>query len=61
MITDSRSSMEVVAGIIRKGGRVLICRRPEGAHLEGKWEFPGGKVEAGESPERALVREIEWG
>ena len=58
MVTESQSSINVVAGIIRNEGRVLICRRPEGAHLPGKWEFPGGKVEEGESPEGALVREI---
>jgi len=48
----------VVAAIIRRGGRILICRR--GAHQPHalKWEFPGGKLEAGESPREALVREL---
>ena len=39
-------------------GRVLIARRPEGKALAGLWEFPGGKVEAGERPETALIREL---
>jgi 8-oxo-dGTP diphosphatase len=50
----------VVAAVIRRreDGRVLISRRPAGTHLGGLWEFPGGKVEAGESPEAALMREV---
>ncbi len=39
-------------------GRVLLTQRPEGKHLAGMWEFPGGKVEAGETPEAAIIREI---
>jgi 8-oxo-dGTP diphosphatase len=39
-------------------GRILIAKRPEGRSLAGLWEFPGGKVEPGESPEHALVREL---
>jgi 8-oxo-dGTP diphosphatase len=39
-------------------GKVLIARRPEGKALAGLWEFPGGKVEPGESPEAALIREL---
>ncbi|MCF7675909.1 MAG: (deoxy)nucleoside triphosphate pyrophosphohydrolase [Akkermansiaceae bacterium] len=51
--------MDVVCGVIDDGeGRVLACRRPEGGHLAGLWEFPGGKVEAGESASAALVREM---
>jgi 8-oxo-dGTP diphosphatase len=48
----------VVAAILRKGGRILITQRPKSVHLESLWEFPGGKVEHGESLEIALEREI---
>lgn len=48
----------VSAGIIRRDGRILICQRPEGKRLAGKWEFPGGKLETGETPEQCLVREL---
>ncbi|MCF7222051.1 Nudix family hydrolase [Marilutibacter chinensis] len=52
--------VEVVAGVIRDArGRVLLTRRTEGRDLAGLWEFPGGKREPGESPEAALVRELE--
>jgi len=51
--------IEVVCGVIRdSGGRYLACRRPAGKHLGGMWEFPGGKVEEGEDPAAALVREL---
>jgi 8-oxo-dGTP diphosphatase len=46
-----------VAGISVKGGKVFVARRKPGGALGGKWEFPGGKVEAGETCEEALVRE----
>lgn len=44
--------------LIDPEGRVLLARRPEGKSMAGLWEFPGGKVEAGETPERALIREL---
>ena len=44
--------------LIDSDGRVLLAQRPEGKSLAGLWEFPGGKVEAGESPEAALIREL---
>lgn len=47
----------VAAAVVKKDGRILLTRRMEGAHLAGLWEFPGGKVEDGEDPERAVVRE----
>ncbi|HSR81089.1 MAG TPA: (deoxy)nucleoside triphosphate pyrophosphohydrolase [Hyphomicrobiaceae bacterium] len=45
--------------LIDADGRVLLAKRPPGRPLEGLWEFPGGKVEAGETPEAALVRELD--
>ncbi len=44
--------------LIDPDGRVLLARRPEGKSLAGLWEFPGGKVESGERPEQALIREL---
>jgi 8-oxo-dGTP diphosphatase len=44
--------------LIDPDGRVLLARRPEGKSLAGLWEFPGGKVEPGETPEVALIREL---
>jgi 8-oxo-dGTP diphosphatase len=52
------AKLTVVAAIIRRNGRLLLAQRPEGVHLAGQWEFPGGKVETGESHEAALGREI---
>jgi len=50
----------VMAAIIEKDGSFLITQRPDdGRHIGGKWEFPGGKVEFGEDPRKALEREIE--
>jgi 8-oxo-dGTP diphosphatase len=48
----------VVAGLIRRQGKDLVGQRPEGASLARTWEFPGGKIELGESPEEALAREL---
>lgn len=48
---------EVVAALIFREGKFLICRRPEGKARAGMWEFVGGKVEEGESKEEALIRE----
>lgn len=45
--------------LIDADGRVLLAQRPEGKSLAGLWEFPGGKVEAGETPEAALIRELQ--
>lgn len=44
--------------LIDADGRVLIARRPEGKPMAGLWEFPGGKIEPGETPEAALIREL---
>jgi 8-oxo-dGTP diphosphatase len=51
-------SVEVVAAVVRRGGRTLITRRKAGAERGGLWEFPGGKVEPGEPEPAALRREI---
>jgi 8-oxo-dGTP diphosphatase len=45
--------------LVDADGRVLVTRRPEGKAMAGMWEFPGGKVEPGETPEAALIRELE--
>jgi 8-oxo-dGTP diphosphatase len=59
--TDSRQApVIVVAAVIRDdAGKILLTRRPEGRHMGGLWEFPGGKVKDGESPAAGLVRELE--
>ncbi len=44
--------------LIDRDGRILLAQRPEGKSMAGLWEFPGGKVEPGETPEAALVREL---
>ena len=44
--------------LVDSDGRVLLAQRPPGKHLAGLWEFPGGKVHAGETPEAALIREL---
>jgi mutator protein MutT len=51
-------TVEVVAAVIRNHGKILITQRLDDVHLARLWEFPGGKVEAGESLETALQREI---
>ncbi len=48
----------VAVALIDIDGRVLLAQRPEGKHLAGLWEFPGGKVHDGETPEAAVVREL---
>jgi mutator protein MutT len=53
-----RVPTRVAAAVIEENGRVLIARRKSGDRFGGLWEFPGGKVEAGESPVEALEREI---
>jgi 8-oxo-dGTP diphosphatase len=48
----------VAAALFDAEGRILLAQRPEGKQLAGLWEFPGGKLEPGETPEAALVREL---
>jgi 8-oxo-dGTP diphosphatase len=48
----------VAAALVDRDGRLLVQQRPEGLPMAGLWEFPGGKLEAGETPETALIREL---
>ena len=57
-LTPHASRIQVAAGLILHEGRYLITRRKAGTHLEGLWEFPGGKREPGESLEACLRREL---
>ncbi|EJF90467.1 (deoxy)nucleoside triphosphate pyrophosphohydrolase [Bartonella tamiae] len=58
-MTLKRPPLLVVAcALIDKDNRVLLAQRPEGKALAGLWEFPGGKIEIGETPEEALIREL---
>ncbi|MBO0661958.1 8-oxo-dGTP diphosphatase MutT [Jiella sp. MQZ9-1] len=53
-----RLLLVVACALVDADGRILIAQRPEGKSLAGLWEFPGGKVEPGEAPEAALIREL---
>lgn len=54
----AKAMIAVVAGLIVRDGYLLAARRPGGKHMAGRWEFPGGKLDRGESPEQALFREL---
>jgi 8-oxo-dGTP diphosphatase len=54
----TRLVLVVACALVDADGRILIAQRPPGKKMAGLWEFPGGKVEAGESPEATLVREL---
>lgn len=56
-MVENRKVVEVVGGIIRRDGRYLLGKRPLGKAQGGHWEFIGGKIEPGETPEQALARE----
>jgi len=60
-LSESAKPLVIVAAaaLVRSDGRLLLAQRPEGKTMAGLWEFPGGKVEAGEIPEAALVRELQ--
>src|SRR5262249_50299021 len=55
----SVSRLRVVAAVVWRDGRLLMTQRPPGGRLGLLWEFPGGKIEPGETPERALARELQ--
>jgi len=54
-----REIIDVTAAVIRKNNLIMLARRARGEHLERKWEFPGGKIESGETPEECLQRELQ--
>ena len=59
LITDHKNLKIVVSiALINEFNEILLSKRPINKHLEGYWEFPGGKIETNESPEQALIREI---
>lgn len=60
MTADNARKLQLVvaAALIDPEGRVLIAQRPDGKNMAGLWEFPGGKIEPGEMPEDALIREL---
>ncbi|MBN9589847.1 MAG: NTP pyrophosphohydrolase [Alphaproteobacteria bacterium 64-11] len=58
MTQPYKLTLVVAAALVDPDGRVLIAQRPEGKAMAGLWEFPGGKLEAGERPEDALIREL---
>ncbi|MFK7904728.1 MAG: 8-oxo-dGTP diphosphatase MutT [Chitinophagales bacterium] len=59
-MSNSKSNIiEVTAAVLKREGKILIAQRKEGDRLAGKWEFPGGKIEEGESPEVCLQRELQ--
>jgi 8-oxo-dGTP diphosphatase len=53
-----RTPTIVTAAVVEREGRLLVARRLKGSHMGGCWEFPGGKLEPGESPEGCLAREL---
>jgi len=53
-----KTLLVVAVALVDPDGRVLLAQRPEGKSLAGLWEFPGGKVDPGERPEQALIREL---
>ena len=59
LLFSAEPLVDVTAAVIgRADGRILVCSRPAGKHMAGKWEFPGGKIEPGETAEACIRREI---
>ncbi|MER8430892.1 8-oxo-dGTP diphosphatase MutT [Mesorhizobium caraganae] len=59
ILTGKRLLLVAACALVDADGRVLLAQRPEGKQLAGLWEFPGGKVEPGETPEQCLIRELQ--
>ena len=57
-MTPRKIVLVAACALVDADGRVLIAQRPPGKDMEGLWEFPGGKIEAGETPEETLIREL---
>lgn len=57
-MADNSALLVVAAALVDRDGRVLLQQRPAGRQMAGLWEFPGGKVDPGERPEEALIREL---
>ncbi|MBQ3423996.1 MAG: (deoxy)nucleoside triphosphate pyrophosphohydrolase [Clostridia bacterium] len=57
-MASERLRLVVAAAVVERAGKVMLCQRKADVHNALKWEFPGGKLEAGESPEEALAREL---
>lgn len=57
-MSTSKTLLVVAVALVDDDNRVLIAQRPEGKSMAGLWEFPGGKIEPGETPEVALIREL---
>lgn len=57
-MAERRPPLRVAAAVVRRADRFLLTKRPEGSHGAGFWEFPGGKIEPGETAADALVREV---
>jgi 8-oxo-dGTP diphosphatase len=58
LFLNTRLVLVAACALIDAGGRILIAQRPAGKSMAGLWEFPGGKIEPGESPEEAVIREM---